>query len=63
MSIQKFDPIAVGSDSTVVAEYSQKDRKAAAYQSEADLENRPTNTLPLPKKKTLRPTFGCSYRN
>ena len=38
MSIQKFDPIAVGSESTVVAEYSQEDRKAAAYQSEADLE-------------------------
>lgn len=38
MSFQKFDPIAVGSESTVVAEYSQEDRKAAAYQSEADLE-------------------------
>ena len=38
MSIQKFDPIAVGSESTVVAEYLQEDRKAAAYQSEADLE-------------------------
>jgi type I restriction enzyme, R subunit len=38
VSIQKFDPIAVGSESTVVAEYSQENRKAGAYQSEADLE-------------------------
>ena len=38
MSIQRFDPIAVSSESTVVAEYSQQDRKASAYQSEADLE-------------------------
>lgn len=39
MSIQKYDPIAVSSESTVVAEYSQEQRKASAYQSEADLEN------------------------
>lgn len=39
MSIQKYDPIAVSSESTVVAEYSQEERKASAYQSEADLEN------------------------
>lgn len=38
MSIQRYDPIAVSSESTVVAEYSQHDRKASAYQSEADLE-------------------------
>ena len=39
MSFQKYDPIAVSSESTVVAEYSQEERKASAYQSEADLEN------------------------
>jgi type I restriction enzyme R subunit len=39
MSIQRFDPIAVGAESTVVAEYVQEDRRAAHYQSEADLEN------------------------
>lgn len=38
MSIQKFDPIAVSSESTVVAEYAQEERKASSYQSEADLE-------------------------
>jgi type I restriction enzyme, R subunit len=38
MSVQRFDPIAVGSESTVVAEYSQDERKATAYQSEAELE-------------------------
>jgi type I restriction enzyme R subunit len=39
LSFQKYDPIAVSSESTVVAEYSQEERKASAYQSEADLEN------------------------
>lgn len=38
MSVQRFDPIAVSSESTVVAEYSSKKRTATAYQSEADLE-------------------------
>jgi type I restriction enzyme R subunit len=38
MSVQKFDPIAVSSESTVVAEYSEAERKATAYQSEAALE-------------------------
>jgi len=38
MSLQKFDPIAVSSESTVVAEYSESERKATAYQSEAELE-------------------------
>ena len=45
MSIQRFDPIAVSSESTVVAEYSQEDRKASAYQSEADLEKAFINLL------------------
>jgi len=39
MSVQRFDPIAVSSESTVVAEYSESERKATAYQSESDLEN------------------------
>jgi type I restriction enzyme R subunit len=39
MSVQRFDPIAVSSESTVVAEYSESERKATAYQSEADLEH------------------------
>jgi type I restriction enzyme R subunit len=38
MSVQRFDPIAVSSESTVVAEYSSNERSATAYQSEADLE-------------------------
>ena len=38
MSVQRFDPIAVSSESTVVAEYSSDERSATAYQSEADLE-------------------------
>ena len=38
MSVQKFEPIAVTSDSTVVAEYEATDRKSSAYQSEAQLE-------------------------
>jgi type I restriction enzyme R subunit len=38
MSVQKFEPIAVTSESTVVAEYEQADRKSSAYQSEAQLE-------------------------
>jgi type I restriction enzyme R subunit len=38
MSLQRFDPIAVTSESTVVSEYSESDRRATAYQSEADLE-------------------------
>jgi type I restriction enzyme R subunit len=39
MSVQRFDPIAVTSESTVVAEYSESERKATAYQSEAELEH------------------------
>jgi type I restriction enzyme R subunit len=38
MSVQRFDPIAVSSESTVVAEYSDNERQATAYQSEAELE-------------------------
>lgn len=38
MSIQKFEAIAVTSESTVVAEYQEDARKDAAYQSEAQLE-------------------------
>ncbi|MDG2496870.1 MAG: type I restriction endonuclease subunit R [Aquiluna sp.] len=38
MSAQKFEPIAVTSESTVVAEYEATDRKSSAYQSEAQLE-------------------------
>lgn len=38
MSFQRFDPIAVSSESTVVAEYAESERKATAYQSEAELE-------------------------
>jgi type I restriction enzyme, R subunit len=38
MSVQRFEPIAVSSESTVVAEYSSNERTATAYQSEADLE-------------------------
>lgn len=38
MSIQRFDPIAVSSESTVVAEYLQDDVRASNYQSESDLE-------------------------
>ena len=39
MSIQRFDPIAVGNESTVVAEFVQEARRSAAYQFEAELEN------------------------
>lgn len=38
MSIQKFEAIAVTSESTVVAEYQEDARKDAEYQSEAQLE-------------------------
>jgi type I restriction enzyme R subunit len=38
MSVKRFDPIAVSSESTVVSEYSESERKVTAYQSEADLE-------------------------
>lgn len=38
MSIQRYDPIAVSSESTVVAECPETGRKLSAYQSEADLE-------------------------
>ncbi|MEU3622470.1 DEAD/DEAH box helicase [Amycolatopsis coloradensis] len=37
-SVTKFEPIAVGGDSTVVAEYLPDARGSTAYQSEADLE-------------------------
>ncbi len=39
MSIQKFEAIAVTSESTVVAEYQAEGRKEDAYQSEAQLES------------------------
>ncbi len=39
MSIQKFEAIAVTSESTVVAEYQADARKEEAYQSEAQLES------------------------
>lgn len=38
MSIQRFDPIAVSNESTVVAEYFEDSDRATSYQSEADLE-------------------------
>ena len=38
MSIQKFEPIAITSESTVVAEYESVARGSKSYQSEADLE-------------------------
>jgi type I restriction enzyme R subunit len=38
VSIQRFEPIAITSESTVVAEYEQADRRSSAYQSEAQLE-------------------------
>ena len=39
MSIQRFETIAVTSDSTVVAEYQTEGRKEEAYQSESQLES------------------------
>jgi type I restriction enzyme R subunit len=39
VSIQKFEAIAITSESTVVAEYSAEGRKEEAYQSEAQLES------------------------
>ncbi len=39
MSIQKFEAIAVTTESTVVAEYQAEGRKEEAYQSEAQLES------------------------
>jgi len=39
VSIQKFEAIAVTSESTVVAEYQAEGRKEEAYQSEAQLES------------------------
>src|SRR5690625_858093 len=36
--VRRFDPIAVSSESTVVAEYVSEPNSAAAYQSEAALE-------------------------
>ena len=38
MSIQKFEPIAITSENTVVSEYEVTSRKTKAYESEADLE-------------------------
>ena len=37
--IQSFEPIAITSESTVVAEYEAKARTSSAYQSEAQLED------------------------
>lgn len=38
MSIQKFEPIAITSENTVVSEYEAISRKTKAYESEAELE-------------------------
>jgi type I restriction enzyme R subunit len=38
MSIQRFEPIALTNESTVVAEYQQEARSSSSYQSEAQLE-------------------------
>ena len=38
MSIQKFEPIAITSENTVVSEYAAISRKTKAYESEAELE-------------------------
>ena len=38
MTIQKFEPIAVTSENTVVSEYEATSRKTKAYESEAELE-------------------------
>jgi type I restriction enzyme R subunit len=38
MSIQRFEPIAITSESTVVSSFDWEGRKATAYQSEAELE-------------------------
>jgi type I restriction enzyme R subunit len=38
VSIQKFEPIAITSENTVVSEYEVTSRKTKAYESEADLE-------------------------
>jgi len=45
MSIQKFEAIAVTSESTVVAEFQEEPRKDAAYHSEAQLERAFLNLL------------------
>lgn len=39
MSIQKFEPIAITSENTVVSEYEATARKTKAYESEAELEH------------------------
>jgi type I restriction enzyme, R subunit len=38
VSIQKFEPIAITSENTVVSEYETTSRKTKAYESEAELE-------------------------
>jgi type I restriction enzyme R subunit len=38
VSIQKFEPIAITSENTVVSEYEATSRKSKAYESEAELE-------------------------
>jgi type I restriction enzyme R subunit len=38
MSVQRFEPIALTNESTVVAEYQQEARSSSSYQSEAQLE-------------------------
>lgn len=38
MSIQKFEPISISNEATVVAEFDNFVRKETAYQSEAELE-------------------------
>ncbi len=45
MSIQKFEPIAITSESTVVAEYESVARGSKSYQSEGDLEQDFIKTL------------------
>ena len=45
MTLRKYDPIAVSSESTVVAEYAPDPATATSYQSEADLERELIRTL------------------
>lgn len=62
MSTQKYEPIAVTSESTVVAEYQADERKNEAYQSEAQLETafikllegQAYDYLPVTKEENLR---------
>ena len=51
--IQKFEPISISNESTVVADLGEFIRKETAYQSESDLENQ---FIELLKKDELKAT-------